>query len=112
MKEEAPERTGYLKSTIYHLIFLRDREVHIRCDAEYAAAIERGTRPHDIVLSKPLSLRDKAEREGKRNLYFRAGTVLHHPGTLANPFGFRTYQRLRSRVDDITLEEIANWLRG
>ena len=112
MKEEAPERTGYLKSTIYHLIYLRDREVHIRCDAEYAAAIERGTRPHDIVLSRPLSLRDKAEREGKRNLYFRAGTVLHHPGMLANPFGFRTYQQLRSKVDDITLEEIANWLRG
>lgn len=110
MKEEAPEETGYLKSTIYHIVSLQDREVRIRCDAEYAAAVERGTRSHDIVLSRPLSLRDKAEREGKKNLFFRAGTVLHHPGTRPNPFGRRTYIRLKSKVDAITAEEISDWL--
>ena len=112
MREEAPEETGYLKSTIHHIEFLQDREVRIRCDAEYAVAVERGTRPHDIVLSRPLSLRDKAEREGKRNLFFRAGTVLHHPGTRPNPFGMRTYIRLKSKVGAITAEEIEDWLRG
>jgi len=112
MREEAPEETGYLKSTIYHISSLQDREVRIRCDAEYAVAVERGTRPHDIVLSRPLSLRDKAEREGKRNLFFRAGTVLHHPGTHPNPFGMRTYIRLKSRAGAITAEEIESWLRG
>jgi len=111
MREEAPVRTGALQSLIHYETRIMDREVHIKCEAEYAAAAERGTRPHDIILSKPLSLKDKAMREGKKNLFFRAGTVLHHPGTEANSFGKRTRDRLSKRVDDITVEEIGRWLK-
>ena len=110
MREEAPVRTGNLRESIHHEADVNRREVHVKCDADYAAAVERGTRPHNIILSKPLSLRDKAIREGKKNLYFRAGTVLHHPGSKPNPFGRRTRDKLANKVDDITLEEVENWL--
>ena len=110
MKEEAPVRTGRLQESIHYEPDVNKREVHVKCEAEYAAAVERGTKAHDIIISKPLSLRDKAMREGKKNLYFRAGTVFHHPGSKPNPFGKRTRDRLAEKVNDITSEEVENWL--
>lgn len=96
---EAPKKTGNLRRSVHpgprsHL------ERTIVIGANYAAAVNNGTRPHIIVPRNRKTLRFAADASGRRlSGRPRSGAdvvfarEVHHPGTRANPFIKRAVER-------------------
>ena len=88
MLHEAPERTGALKRGIHYRTFGTSESAYARFydDEDYAFFVLQGTSPHDIYPSS------------KRALYWPGAdhpvTVVHHPGTRADPFTDRAMEAL------------------
>lgn len=99
-KQEVPVKTGNLQKSIEVLSRTQPFTGGISARAEYAAAVEFGTRPHKITSSRGLS-------DGK--VFF--GRSVNHPGTRANPFMQRTADKEADQVKAVFLEvadQIAN----
>ncbi len=100
-KRLVPRKTGNLGRTI-HLGRVTERYAETVADAKYAAAVEYGTRDHDITAKKGKALRFANTKGGARTTLggrVRAGSMrklgqgafvfrqkVHHPGTKAQPF--------------------------
>jgi len=90
MKEEAPVKTGRLRESIQiktkqkHGTRDRRYKVSIGPTAYYAKFVEKGTAPS---MGRFVAAIEKRVRWGM------------HPGTRANPFIDRTYQKLRNQMD-------------
>lgn len=86
---EAPERTGYLRSSI-GITRKGPLEYEIGPTAPYAIFVERGTRPHIIRPKTAQVLHFFVDGE---EVFTRE---VHHPGTRANPFVARTRRYINS----------------
>ena len=79
----APVDTGRLRASgkiQYSGLFSFRPKATIIFDVDYAAAVNDGTRPHEI---RPRNAQALRFRIGGRVVYAR---VVHHPGTRPNPF--------------------------
>lgn len=102
--EEAPVKTGYLRSSAYQKYKPLQGEFGFK--AKYALFVHDGTDPYIIIPSK------------KKALFWEGAShpvrMVHHPGIRANPFLKRAIDRNEPTIDkffkeavDNTLEEIA-----
>lgn len=91
--EEAPRRTGKLAQSITKTV--RGYEAIVEATAPYAVYVERGTRPHVIRPVRAKALRFEVDGE---TVYAK---IVHHPGTLANPFMARAADYTRSQIGNI-----------
>lgn len=66
----------------------------VEVNANYAAHVEFGTKPHTII---PRTKKVLANR--RTGQFF--GKVVHHPGTKANPFLQRAFQRSSDKIRSI-----------
>jgi HK97 gp10 family phage protein len=95
-KQNAAFITGNLRRTIH---VLQDAtpdnlEVIIEASASYAAAVEKGTRPH---LIEPVNAKVLAfKMQGVPETVF--ATHVHHPGTQAQPFMAPAVEDLRDEI--------------
>lgn len=76
----------------------------VEVGAEYGAMVEFGTKPH---LIRPVNKRVLANR--RQNKIF--GTLVHHPGTKANPFFERGIDASRTAIDAYFVKAVQNALQ-
>lgn len=96
--EESPVRTSFLANS-WRLRTISPLEYGVGSDAAYAAAVNEGTRPHDIV-ARGRALR--FEWNG-RTVFFRR---VRHPGTTANPYVDRAIERVEQRLNDFAAQAV------
>ncbi len=103
LADETPKRTGKLaRSTVAQVMGgqeVMDLEIRQSARSEagdfYGWFVREGTRPHII---RP---------RNKKALKFEVGgevifaTLVHHPGTKANPYHVRVFNRLSNQVEEI-----------
>jgi len=122
---EAPVRTGNLRRSgfsdvdkdllIAHVAF-GGSELLTTGHTDYAAMVEGGTGPHPIYprlasalrfipnTAGGLALGQRATgtaKKGFEDLYIFRNFVLHHPGTVANPFLDRGYQHSEDEITNL-----------
>lgn len=97
--EEAPVRTGRLAGS-WKLNRAGRLEWSVASDAEYAAAVQDGTDPHDIVAKRAKAL--AFEVDGEMVVVRR----VRHPGTKANPYIDRAIERVEERLEDFAAQAI------
>jgi len=85
-KRLAPVRTGNLRRSI-HVGHVSTRSADTVAQADYAAAVEFGTKPHEI---RPRNRRALRWKDGNR---YRFATRVQHPGTRAQPYMIPGAQR-------------------
>jgi len=95
--DEAPVDTGRLKNSI-KVEHVNNDKISISM-VDYAAHVEFGTKPHDIVPKNKKALKFKGV----------GGTVfakkVRHPGTRPNPFISNT---IRNKLGDIIVKRLEN----
>lgn len=91
-KRRAASDTGRLRSSIQTEIRKAGFEAIIFSDANYAAAIEKGTRPH---FPPPTALEGWARRHGMRGLEFMIARTIARRGTPPRPFLYPAWETER-----------------
>lgn len=74
--------------------------------ANYSIFVHEGTRPHQIRAKNKKALANR-----RTNQFF--GKVVNHPGTKANPFMQRAYDKNKTRIDALfvgVIDKVANLL--
>ncbi len=82
----APRKNGDLRENIIFGVDDRQLEGEVISNAEYSAAVEKGTKPHVIrpVKKKVLANPETGEIFGKK---------VNHPGTTAQPFLYPAWKK-------------------
>ena len=117
LADETPVRTGKLRrSTVFQIMGgPTDQRLEIRQAAQtptgqfYGWFVREGTRPHEIRPRFKKVLRFKI---GDKTVFAK---LVHHPGTMPNPYHRRVLERLRSEVQQIVNEagqKVAAYLSG
>jgi len=93
MKQQAPERTGFLKTTIGADFTPEGFTVYPR--ASYALIVEKGSRPHEILprFAKALAF----EWKGRMRFFKR----VQHPGFPGRGFVERTREAVKPKLLDL-----------
>lgn len=105
-KKNAPFITGNLRKSIHTLqpASAGNLETIVEANANYAAAVEKGSRPHEIKPKNKKALRWKSTvtfQGAGHSLSFKTmafATLVHHPGTKAQPYMKPAAEQLRSRI--------------
>jgi hypothetical protein len=100
VREEAPVRHGRLAGS-WELDQVGDLDYRIRSAVEYAAAVNEGTKPHDIVPVRGKALRFVI---GDQVIFARR---VRHPGTPPNPYIDRAISRTERRLDDFVARAVS-----
>ena len=95
----APNRTGYLASTVYKEV--GETEAVVGVGASYAKFVVEGTAPHEI---RPVNAHVLAFVNQYTNKLVFAPMV-HHPGTKPNKFIEKAARDIEGAVDDVVAEE-------
>lgn len=96
--EEAPVREGRLAGS-WQLRPVGRFTWSISTDVEYAAAVQEGTNPHDIVARG----RALAFQVDGRTILVRR---VRHPGTEPNPYIDRAVGRVEERLEDFAAQAV------
>jgi HK97 gp10 family phage protein len=96
IRERAPHKTGSLQRSILTQVDYPNAQVS--ADEKYAEYVEYGTKPH-IIMPK-----------NKKALYWKGAfspvTVVHHPGTKANPFFKTGVENSQDYINEVFLKVI------
>lgn len=122
-KIRAPRRTSNLSRTI-HVLDVTDVSAVVVASADYAEAVEFGTKPHEIRPVRRKALRWAAEPGGARltgtprkatqrgaNGGVAFARVVRHPGTRAQPF-LRPGAQEAIEKERLMDEVVASWDRA
>lgn len=99
---EAPWRTGKLAQSIMKQVDALEASVGPL--VSYAGFVESGTAPHEI---RPIRAKVLAFRGAEGKMVF--ASLVHHPGTKANPFMHRTLEQIGGKAPAIFNEVWTNY---
>jgi hypothetical protein len=94
---EAPWKSGKLAQSIVKQV--DNLEAYVGPIVPYAGYIETGTAPHEI---RPIRARVLAFKGSEGKMVF--ASVVHHPGTKANPFMHRTLEQVEDKAPTVFAE--------
>jgi HK97 gp10 family phage protein len=92
-KRESPVRTGHLRRSITSRVDTSGKRGYVGTNVRYAQAVHEGTRARTI---RPRSANALAFRVGNARVVRKS---VRHPGTKANPFLRRAFDKARPRVE-------------
>lgn len=104
-KRKAPSDTGRLRSSIQTKISLGGFSADVFSDANYAMAVEKGSRPHFPPVT---ALEGWARRHGMEGMEFLIARAIAKKGTKPQPFLFPAWEAERPEF----INEIKNILRS
>jgi HK97 gp10 family phage protein len=100
---EAPWKSGKLAQSIVKQV--DNLEASVGPLVSYAGLVETGTAPHEI---RPIRARILAFKGSEGKMMF--ASVVHHPGTKANPFMHRTLEQVEGKASTVFAEVWNNFV--
>jgi HK97 gp10 family phage protein len=99
---EAPWKTGKLAQSIVKQV--NNLEANVGPLVIYAGFVETGTSPHEI---RPIRVRVLAFKSAEGKMVF--SSLVHHPGTKANPFMHRTLEQVKENASSVFSDVWSNF---